>query len=271
MGAGLPFERRRFRTAAKYYLQGRPPYAGHLIRRVAELCGLDGDERLLDLGCGPGQLALAFAPFVAEVTALDPEPEMLRIAAERAAEAGASIRFVAGGSDSLDPSLGRFRLVVIGRAFHWMDRCQTLERLDRMIEPEGALALFSDKHPALPDNGWRDAFTAVVDRYAKDDATRADRRAPGWLSHEAVLLDSPFGRLERIGVLERRRTPLEHFIDRALSMSSTSEARLGARAEQLARELREAMMPFARDGLVTEVVELQALVARRPALARSAQ
>src|SRR5262245_4898832 len=79
-GTAMPLEPSRFRTAAQYYLRGRPPYAAGLIRRVVQLCGLDATHRVLDLGCGPGQLALAFAPFVGQVVGIDPEPEMLRIA-----------------------------------------------------------------------------------------------------------------------------------------------------------------------------------------------
>jgi trans-aconitate methyltransferase len=60
----VPFEPRRFRTAAAHYLAGRVAYPPRLISRVAEICGLEASGRLLDLGCGPGQLAKAFAPFV---------------------------------------------------------------------------------------------------------------------------------------------------------------------------------------------------------------
>jgi chemotaxis signal transduction protein len=80
-----------------------------------------------------------------------------------------------------------------------------------------------------------------------------------------VLLDSPFPHLERISVIERRHTPLEFFVDRALSMSSVSQSQIGARADELAREVTEVMAPFAKDGLVVEVVESEALIARREA------
>ena len=56
----IPFQPDRFRSAAAHYLRGRPAYSDALIRDVALLCGLDGTGRLLDLGCGPGQLARAF-------------------------------------------------------------------------------------------------------------------------------------------------------------------------------------------------------------------
>ena len=125
------------------------------------------------------------------------------------------------------------------------------------------MVLFGDRHPQVPDNRWRGAFEGLIDRYAAGDAARAARRAPGWLRHEAVLLDSPFPHLERAAVIERRQTPLEQFVDRALSLSSVSRGRIGARADELGREVREALAAFAREGLVTEVVESEALIARR--------
>ncbi len=259
----MPAEPTRFRSAARHYLRGRPPYAAQLIRRVAQLCGLGTRHRVLDLGCGPGQLALAFAPLAGSVVGLDPEPEMLRVATAEAARAGLPVEFRARSSADLGPDLGRFFLVVMGRAFHWMDRPETLRRLDQLVEPGGAVVLFGDYHPPVPDNRWVEEFDALIDRYAADDPARAARRAPEWPVHEAVLLDSPFPHLERVGVIERRRTPPERFVDRALSLSSVSRDLIGDRADDLAREVREVMATFMHEGAVPEVIESQALIARR--------
>jgi ubiquinone/menaquinone biosynthesis C-methylase UbiE len=108
---------------------------------MVEVCGLASTSRVLDLGCGPGSLAMAFAPLVGEVVGIDPEPEMLRIARAEAARAGLQIDFREGSSGELGADLGLFRLVAIGRAFHWMDRQETLACLDRIVEPEGAVVL----------------------------------------------------------------------------------------------------------------------------------
>ena len=75
----------RYRTAAAHYEQGRVPYAPALNRRVAEATGLTARHRVLDLGCGPGMLARGLAPFVGEVVAMDPSPEMLAVARTLAA------------------------------------------------------------------------------------------------------------------------------------------------------------------------------------------
>jgi hypothetical protein len=77
------------------------------------------------------------------------------------------------------------------------------------------------------------------------------RRSAGWPPHEAILLDSPFSRIETIAVLERRQTPIEHFIDRALSRSGSPAAALG---ECTAADLRKVLAPLAVEGMVGEVI-----------------
>ena len=49
---------------------------------------LAGDERVVDSGAGTGALALALAPLVGEVVALDLVPELLELGREAAAGSG---------------------------------------------------------------------------------------------------------------------------------------------------------------------------------------
>jgi SAM-dependent methyltransferase len=255
----LPFEPDRFRSVAAHYEQGRVAYAPALIRRVAWACGLRASHRVLDLGCGTGPLARAFAPLAGEVLAMDPSPEML--AAARAAAGGvANIRFARGSSYDLGPDHGRFFLVVMGRSFHWMDRVDVLRRLDGMVEPGGAVALFHDNHPPVAENAWLERWRAVRRRYEPLDESH---HGPGWVRHEEVLLASPFAHLEQFGVIERRRVTAETMVTRALSMSSTSPERLGERAPKMAAELRALLAPLEAAGGLTEVVMTDALVAWR--------
>jgi SAM-dependent methyltransferase len=205
----------RFRSTVGHYLVGRPPYADLLIQRVAALTGLGLKHRVLDLGCGPGQLARAFAPLVRDVVAMDPEAEMLRVAAEASAGAD-NVTFVRGGSADLPAGLGQFHLVVMGRSFHWMDRAATLRVLDGMIAPNGVVALFDTKHAAVPENDWVAQYDAVRRRYAGDDPRRPQRAVEAWIMHKAFLLDSPFCCVEASAVFERRTVEAVRLIDRAL-------------------------------------------------------
>jgi ubiquinone/menaquinone biosynthesis C-methylase UbiE len=259
----VPFEPRRFETSARYYLTGRPSYAPRAVKRVAERVGLTRNSGVLDLGCGPGQLAVAFAHYSDAVLGLDPEPEMLATARELAAAHAVTVRFAEGSSFDLRPDLGEFRLVTIGRAFHWMDRTATLIALDRLVEWGGAVVLFSDKHPDLPENKWTEKFHEILAPYGADYEPRVVRRSGVWNSHDAFFLDSSFSDLERISVVERRQTPVTHLIDRAFSLSATSPGRLGDKSKALQAELEAFFKPVAPDGTVTETVETIASIASR--------
>ncbi|GAA4334927.1 class I SAM-dependent methyltransferase [Pigmentiphaga soli] len=264
MTAPIPFIPDRFKLAAGHYLTGRPAYSPALIRRVAETCGLDRSARLLDLGCGPGQLSLAFASWVGAGLGIDPEPEMLRLAAELGAAIAPNIDYRQGSSYDLSPALGRFRLAVIGRAFHWMDRQETLQRLDALVEAGGAVALFSTSTVHDAACPWLAQYRQTIGNYAQDEPARLQRKADQWESHDAVLRRSAFSSLERISVVEQRRVPVERLLARPLSMSSLSRERLGDRLDHLIAELDALLAPHARGGAVDELVESTALIARRP-------
>lgn len=144
-----------------------------------------------------------------------------------------------------------------------MDRAATLNLLDAIIESNGAVVLFNDSHPEVPENSWRSSYQKVIERYSEDDIEQQKRRSPEWLRNEAILLVSPFHQMERISIIERRLTAVERFTDRALSLSSTSRERLGAKANELVNEVRALMAGFALEGVVAEIVESAALIARR--------
>ena len=256
------FEDRRFQSAAAHYLAGRPPYPEALIERVVQMTGLTRQDRVLDLGCGPGQLARAFAAHVAEAVAMDPEPRMLAIAREQAAGV-ANMQVVQGRSDDLDDRHGRFKAVLIGRAFHWMDREQTLRDLDGLIEPGGAVVLIGEETPKIPENRRMEEFHELDRAWSAEDRTHPilqTRQRP----HISVLLASPFSRLEQIGVIHRHPLTLQALSDRFLSFSSPSRARLGDKADELLAELARKFEDWEAEGPMEEVLTATALVAFRP-------
>ena len=260
----LHFEPHRFQNAATHYRRGRTPYPPKLIRRVAEVMELQEQHRVLDLGCGPGQLAIGFAYFSGEVIGIDPEPQMLAIAARAAEGLTPNVTFRLGSSFELDRALGSFRLVTMGRSFHWMDRAETLRTLDGMIDREGAVVLFRESHVEVQENEWYQEWRAITERYAKDDPTRAQRRDSRWLSHEQVLLSSPFSRLEAVSFIGRQFNTVDSLIERARSMSSLSRQQIGEQSDHLERDLRTLLAgALSGDGFVAEVLEWTALIARR--------
>jgi hypothetical protein len=169
-----------------------------------------------------------------------------------------------GGSYDLTPQMGPFRLVAIGRAFHWMDRAVTLKLLDRIIAPGGAVALFHDAHPDVPENRWFKTVREISDRYSKGAARTAGRKAGGHRRYEPYLFDSAFTLLDGLSVTSRAEIALDEIVGRAYSMSSCAPARLGDRQADFEKDLRAALAPLAKDGKFIEIAEMVALVARRP-------
>ncbi len=261
----VPFDPHRFRSTVPYYVRYRVPYPDQLIAFVAERCGLARASHVLDLGCGPGQLAIAFARLGSTVTAIDPEPRMLGAARESAAEAGVSLKTIEGSSYDLNPALGHFRLVTLGRSFHWMDRAAVLAVLDRMIERGGAIALFADQRIEARGADWPALVERLREEFVPALATERRERKHTEEPHEVVLLCSAFSSLERHGVIVTRRLRADDIVGRAYSSSTTSPAALGERRPAFEQALREGLARLSPTGEFSEFVEVDALIARRSA------
>ena len=251
----------RFQSTVPFYTRYRLGYPPRLIARVIELTGLAAGDVVLDLGTGPGFLAIPFAAAGMRVTGADPEPTMLAAAAEAARAAGVTLTLWQGGSGDLRSGMGPFRLVTMGRSFHWMDRAATLAQLDALIAPGGAIALFHDEQPRTAENHWLAVMDEVANRYGRgEEPVIAETKAPGYRSHESLLLASSFNLLEAIGVVVRKPITVEEILGRALSMSTCSPEKLGSRLPAFEADLRAAL---AGSGELSEIATLVALIACR--------
>ncbi|HEX4157124.1 MAG TPA: class I SAM-dependent methyltransferase [Rhizomicrobium sp.] len=258
------YDPRRFRANVPFYARYRLGYPDSLIHRISRSVGLERGDAVLDLGAGPGLLAIPFARAGMAVTAVDPEPGMLAELKESAAGHGVAVNIRRGSSFDMPAGLGPFRLVTIGRAFHWMNRPAALEMLDGMIGAGGAIALVHDDHPPTVENIWRGVLRDVADRYGRADAPHVrETHAKGYRSHESVLLDSPFSQLERVGVIIRRELTADDIVGLAHSLSALSPEKLGTRAQAFETELREELARLSPDNRFIEIAELFALIAKR--------
>jgi SAM-dependent methyltransferase len=136
---------------------------------------------VLDLACGPGDLANGLAARGCEVTGLDSSEVFLDRARVDAAAAGVSVEYVAGDMRQI-PWAGRFdRVVNWGTAFGYFDDTANRAVLDgivRTLRPGGRLALDLDNLTAflasyVPSRvaAARDNGDMLVDRYHLDALT----------------------------------------------------------------------------------------------------
>ncbi|MGX5210766.1 class I SAM-dependent methyltransferase [Streptomyces violaceus] len=135
-----------FSGTAAYYERGRLPYAAGLADALAEELRLDGEGRLLDVGCGPGTIALSLAHLFGEIVGVDPDSGMIAEAGRGAAGRGlgAKTRWVRARAEALPAGLGTFAVATFGQSFHWMDRDLVAATVRDMLRPGGALVHIAD-------------------------------------------------------------------------------------------------------------------------------
>ncbi len=262
---------RPYARAGWYYAEYRDHVGREFIALLAERLGWTAIDRVLDLGAGPGQLSLLVAPFVAEVVAVEPEPDMLAEGKRRAGALGAAnVRFIAASSDDLRvlrPSLGRFRTALMGRSCHWMPEQDRLLR-DRgaMIdEADGSVAIVRPRSITVPDAlaAARKAVRETLERYIADvpRGPHPDRRRD--LSRE-ILARSPFPAVEALERIYAAtvRPSVESLIGREYTRSYVL-TRLGDRRESFEREVRTVLGDLGEIGEVVVTRRDEALIGRR--------
>jgi ubiquinone/menaquinone biosynthesis C-methylase UbiE len=112
-----------------------------LRSRIVDLVDPLGHEFALDAATGTGPFALALAPLVREVLAIDSVPEMLD-EGRRLAGNASNVRFVEGSVYELPVGDGEIDLATFGRTLHHLDRpAEALAELARVLTPGGRLVV----------------------------------------------------------------------------------------------------------------------------------
>lgn len=124
-------------------------------RRLLEQAALEPGQRVLDLGCGTGTLAIAAKRRqpASEIVGLDADREMLGQAETKAEAAGVEVRFDEGLSDQLPYEERSVDRVLSTLFFHHLtgeDKRLTLAEVARVLKPGGELHVADWGAPADP-------------------------------------------------------------------------------------------------------------------------
>jgi ubiquinone/menaquinone biosynthesis C-methylase UbiE len=144
--------RSQFSAAADRYTRSRYHADAPDLAAMLEAVTLRGDERVLDVGTGTGHTALAFAPAVAEVVALDLTPAMLDEARRLAADRGVdNVRFERGDAMALPFPDESFDLVTCRVcAHHFESPAPAVREAARVLRPGGTFLLVDSVSPEDP-------------------------------------------------------------------------------------------------------------------------
>jgi SAM-dependent methyltransferase len=239
----------RFATTVPLYQEFRPPYPGEFFRTVAERLGFTQQHRLIDLGTGPGLLALGFAPYVGRIVGVDPEPAMLAAARENAAREGKRFTLIEGHAEALPAEIGRFDVVTIGRALHWMERAAVAAMFDRLLTPDGVIVVCASGSAADGRNAWLDTYNEARRLWSGSEPAGRHRGALA-----AALEGSRFQEIDEIRVEASQAISATDLAQRVLTFSSSSPAILGDKADAMLRDVEARLAPFSHNGKLSEIV-----------------
>jgi ubiquinone/menaquinone biosynthesis C-methylase UbiE len=176
---------------------------GAIKRRVIAHAAPAAGERVLDIGCGTGTLAIAVARAApdAQITGLDADAAILTRARAKAGDAGARIAFDQAMSTSLPYPGASFDLVLSTLFFHHLTdvaKRETAVEVVRVLRPGGRLVVADLGRPQDPL--MRVAVRGTVQLLDGTATTALNVRGelPGVLSAAG---------LRSVGVRERMRTP----------------------------------------------------------------
>jgi SAM-dependent methyltransferase len=242
----------------------RPPYPRAFFRDVAERLELSRQQALIDLGTGPGLLALGFAPYVGRVVGVDPEPAMLAAARDAAARAAVDLTLIEGKTETLAPDIGSFDIMTIGRALHWMDRDGALAAFERLLSDNGAILLCMSMPAGDGRNPWLDEFNAA--RRAWSAPKLWAEAGSGSRTHRdltAFFNGSSFRPTEMIRTETSHDISVRDLARRVLTFSSSSPDALGDKVDAMLADVEQRLAPFGRDGVITEALVSAAQVVTR--------
>jgi SAM-dependent methyltransferase len=161
------------------------PAAQVLVDAVGPLAG----QRVLDVGAGTGNAALLAAEAGADVTAVDPSPRLLSVAADAARQRGLHLRCEVGQASALPVDDGAFDCVLSSFAVIFApDADAAVAEVARVLRANGRVAL-----TAWLPGGALGALASTAQELVRA-ATGAPQPAPGFPWDDGAAVTQLLGR-----------------------------------------------------------------------------
>jgi SAM-dependent methyltransferase len=254
-----------YEGSADHYANGRLPYPQRLADMIQTELELAGTERLLDLGCGPGNLTLLLAPLFERALGVDPDADMLRVATRAAEQRGLlNIEWKHCYAEDLDDGLGPFDVVTLAQSFHWMDQRVVAGQMRRLLRPggyclhlgatthEGNSSTAELRYPPPP----RQALTELVQRYLgpKRRAGQGFNATPVNTEKQSLSGAGFSGpRVVTVPGGDRFTRSEDEVVASLFSLSSSAPHLFGTELGQFEHDLRRLLRSTSEAGLFSEV------------------
>jgi len=159
-----------FDEIAAEYDRHRPAYPDELVDHACLVAGIRSGDRVLEVGCGSGQLTRGLAARGLHVTAVEPGQSLMALARQNLEGAG-EVEYVNAQFEDAPLPREQFQAVFSASAFHWIDPEVSWQKAAGVLVPGGTLALVQycglEEPRSKPD---QEAALAAIRKVAPDIA-----------------------------------------------------------------------------------------------------
>jgi SAM-dependent methyltransferase len=174
----MPFDRNDrclFDRSAKAYDAARPGYPERMIEDLIHGSGLPETARILEIGCGTGQLTVPLAEYGYAITAVELGSNLSRLAAVNLGPFP-NATVVCADFEQWDVKPSAYDLVVSAQAFHWIEPAIGYPKAHAALRFGGHLALIWNLFPGSAAPVYR-ALDEVYRACAPELCTAPERRS----------------------------------------------------------------------------------------------
>jgi len=262
-----------YRGTAEYYSRFRPRYPAVLVDAIERRVGLGHGDPLLDLACGTGEVALAFADRVADIWAIDLEPEMVEAARQNGLGRGVGrVHWLVGRAEDAELPEDHFGVVATGRAFHRLNRPLIAQLSTRWLRCGGYFIDMGADTSGLfkPSEPWLAAAGKVYERWlprahkSRDEVTSSSAPDQPKATTQAVLAEGGFEQVAKHEFPVPYVWEIDQFIGYLCSTSYSSREFWGEAWADFEFDLRNTLATFAPAGVLTETISAYFVVGRKP-------
>jgi len=250
------FDLELYKGTHKYYVKYRPAIPKEVIDVIVEHFDIKPIDRVLDIGCGTGQVALAMEGRCGEMVCLDPDPEMLKWAKKATKNSKIKLRWINRPVEDLrkfQKKLGTFKLATFCRSFNWVDREHVLKDLDALIEEDGGIALFGDKSLWTDEEKWQKTVKKVIQKYlGKKRRAGKDKFREPEEPYKKILIRSAFRFVKIHDVPLVRHWDVESIIGYLFSTSFATPHLFGNRLDRFKEEVKSTLLSLNPKGKFQE-------------------
>lgn len=256
-----------FSGTYQYYFKYRPGIPEKVISIIIDYFNLMPSDRILDIGCGTGQIAMSMDGKCQEMVCMDSDSEMIKQA--KLATKNSKIKFTwlnygSSNLNKLKENYGIFKLATICRAFHWMDQKQVLFDLNNLISQDGGIAILGDGSFWTGQEKWQKTVKKIVQKYLGEERRAGKGKfKESKESWESIISLSVFNDVITKEVKIVRNWNTESIIGWLFSSSFATPEHFGEKVDDFKRDIKKNLLVLNPKDVFEEKAVFQIILAKR--------